>query len=131
QSNVDDINFASVVAKMEQTSPLLYGLLKGLMEPIDQREPKGSRISTPQRAIFIASILAFSRAPRLSNKFPRKLGLYLHGMGVKRRVLQVIAGLGACEKYPTILIHADKLAERAKAGTFSISDSASLQDNAL
>src|SRR5438876_2811799 len=40
QSNVDDINFASVVAKMEQTSPLLYGLLKGLMEPIDKRELK-------------------------------------------------------------------------------------------
>jgi hypothetical protein len=131
QTDMDDINFANVIARMEQTAPLLCGLLKGLMEPIDQREPKGTRVSISQRTVFIASILAFSRAPRLSNKFPRKLGLYLHGMGVKRRVLQVISGLGACEKYSTILHYADKLAEQSKAGTFSNSESARPQANAL
>jgi hypothetical protein len=81
------------------------------MEPIDQREPKASRVSTPQRAIFITSFLTFSYALCLSNKFPQKLGLYLHEIGVKRRVLQVITGLGACEKYPTILHYIDKIAE--------------------
>ena len=39
------------------------------------------------------------------------IGLYLHSMGVKRRVINLLAGLGICPNYQTLLKKWDALAE--------------------
>ena len=83
---------------------MLLGLLKTLVNPARERkdQPVRQLESIEGRFVLIFSILCFTRRRNTCNNIPRLLGLYFQSMGVKRRVLQVLAGLGVCESYHTI-----------------------------
>ncbi|RJE22628.1 hypothetical protein PHISCL_05051 [Aspergillus sclerotialis] len=60
--------------------------------------------SRPVKAITIISAsIAYAYAPNTYDNFPVLLGVHLHAMGVKRRTLNVLAGLGLIPSYQTIM----------------------------
>jgi len=64
--------------------------------------------------VMICSILAYGRTPRKCSNLPMLLGLHLHSMGVKRRTINVLAGLGVTSSYRAINIKQEKLADIGK-----------------
>jgi len=111
QSNVDpkDMDISSLATQMQRKAPELCGLLVSIMTP------PGNHRDTPKihqgSIVMVCSILACAFAPRKSNNFPMLIGLYLHAMGVKRRVISFLAGLGINSAYQTIMDRRKELAE--------------------
>lgn len=68
------------------------------------------------RVVLLISILSLGRARNSANCFARLLGLHLQGMGVKRRVLSLLHGLGLIDGYKTLNCQKMGLAERSKEG---------------
>src|SRR5438094_681958 len=81
----------------------------------------------PAAGTYICSTLCFTRAAKTSNHIPSSLGLYLHGNGVKRRVISTMAGFGLCVSYNTISRNAEQISEAAKE-SFIHSDSSGSSD---
>lgn len=52
-----------------------------------------------KRLFMVTSIACFSRKKNPVNFFPVLLGVYMLGTGTKRRVLEILAGLGRCPSY--------------------------------
>jgi hypothetical protein len=52
-------------------------------------------------------MLAHLKAPWKNGSFHTILGIHLHSMGVKRRVIDLLASLGVTVTYPTILSHSN------------------------
>jgi hypothetical protein len=73
-----------------------------------------------QRVYLITAIICRCRARGTANFLPKTLGIYLHGSGVKRRVIEVLAGLGICDSYQPINQMISNIAEYAKACILSI-----------
>ena len=57
------------------------------------------------------------RARNSANCFARLFGLHLQALGVKRRVLSLLHGLGLIDGYKTLNSHKMGLAERSKEGS--------------
>src|SRR5579871_4146964 len=64
--------------------------------------------------VMICSILAHTRTPILSNNLPMLLGLHLHSMVVKRRTINVLAGLGITSSYWSVNARRGELADIGK-----------------
>jgi hypothetical protein len=108
QSDVDP-NIPTLAMRVQGEAPELWGLLSNIMTP-----PTSLRdTSTVYQGsiLMIYSILASTFAPRKSNNFPMLIGLYLHAMGVKRRVISLLAGLGINPSYQTIMERRKELAD--------------------
>jgi hypothetical protein len=111
ESNADpgDMDIPSLATRMQNKSLELWGLLVSIMTP-----PESSRDTSKVyqgSILMIFSILASGFAPRKSNNFPILIGLYLHAMGVKRRVISFLAGLGINSPYKTIMDRRKELAD--------------------
>jgi hypothetical protein len=111
ESDIDpgDVDIPGLATQAQSKAPELWSLLVSIMTP-----PKSSRDTSIvyQGSIFmICSILASTFAPRKSNNFPTLIGLYLHAMGVKRRVISFLAGLGINSAYKTIMDRRRELAD--------------------
>jgi hypothetical protein len=111
QPDVDprDVNIPTLATRVQDEAPELWGLLANIMTP-----PASLRdTSTIYQGsiLIICSILASTFAPRKSNNFPMLIGLYLHAMGVKRRVISLLAGLGINPSYQTIMERRKELAD--------------------
>ncbi len=63
---------------------------------------------------MFCSLLGFTKTPRSANALARSLGLYFQAMGVKRRVLGVLAGLGVTEGYRAVTDQRSIIADSAK-----------------
>ncbi|KAJ5733289.1 hypothetical protein N7533_013736 [Penicillium manginii] len=90
--DLGDVDIPGLTTKVQNKAPGLLALLLNIMTP-----PESSRDTSKVyqgSILMICSILASTLAPRKSNSFPMLIGLYLHAMGVKRRVICFLAGLG-------------------------------------
>lgn len=111
QSKVDpgDMDIPGLATQVQNKAPQLWKLLVNIMTP------PGNHRDTPKvyqgSIVMICSILASAFAPRKSNNFPMLIGLYLHAMGVKRRVISFLAGLGINSAYQTIMDRRKELAD--------------------
>ena len=81
-----------------------------------QSRSNESRKPQPGRVVLLTSILSLGRARSSANCFARLFGLHLQGMGVKRRVLSLLHGLGLIDGYKTLNCQKMGLAERSKEG---------------
>jgi hypothetical protein len=61
---------------------------------------------------LITSIICRARAKKRSNFFAKMFGVYLHGSGTRRRVIEVLSGLGVCDTYKVINEQLTKVASR-------------------
>jgi hypothetical protein len=105
-SAFEEINFEDVPRNMMEKAPILFKLLISLMESPYVLSRSGYKPRDPgrdkKRAFLIASILSNARKPKKSTLLPRAIGLYCHSTGAKRRLLNVLCGLGVIESYMTI-----------------------------
>lgn len=86
-TNVNDIMLPEMLSQVQKTAPQTYHLLQELMRTSKSSggtpQSKGGPIS------YICAIIAWARAPQGSTQLPYALGVHLHAMGVKRRVIDV------------------------------------------
>jgi hypothetical protein len=108
-----DIQLSQGYETINQHAPLLCQLMEGLSA---QSRIDKSRNPHPGRVVLLTSILSLGRARNSANCFARLLGLHLQGMGVKRRVLSLLHGLGLIDGYRTLNCQKMGLAERSKEG---------------
>lgn len=107
---VGKLEIPALAGRIQKAAPELFKLLTDLMV---QQHSSGQGTSTDSQGslVMVCSILARAYAPRNSNNFSILLGLHLHSMGVKRRTLEVLSGLGVSASYWEINKQSGNLAE--------------------
>jgi hypothetical protein len=110
---IGTLDIPALAERIQKAAPELWALLAGLMEQ-QHTSPRDMLTEYQGSMVMVCSILAHARAPRISNNFPMLLGLHLHSMGVKRRTISVLAGLGVTSSYKAIGNRYGELADNGK-----------------
>ena len=110
EADIATLDLVALPKRVQNAAPELWQLLVVLME---QQHASGRDTSSRYQGsmLMICSILAHAHAPYSCTNFPMLLGLHLHSMGVKRRSLELLAGLGIVSSYWAINDKRGKLAE--------------------
>lgn len=95
---------------VERDAPQLSSLVRRICSVKDHR------LHTRGRMASIVSTLQLARHRETANFFARSLGLYLKDLGLKRRGIQVLHGLGLIDSYHTLQSLSEGLTKRAKVG---------------
>ena len=103
------MDIPGLAKRVQEGAPELWQLLANITTPT-LRECDTSKAYNGN-LVMLCSLLASTFAPIKFNSFPMLIGLYLHSMGVKRRVINFLAGLGICPNYQTLISKWDALAE--------------------
>lgn len=102
-ADLDTLDFDAAFKIIEQTAPTWHAMLISLLSNQRAHRASYARPSQPntilKRLFTITSIVCHSRAKKQSNFLSTVLGTYLVGTGVKRRVIETLAGLGLCQSY--------------------------------
>jgi hypothetical protein len=103
-NSIDDINFSEAFQIIEETAPEWHAFLKQLLNNTRAHRSSYATSTDTEEAISkriftITSIVCHSRARQQSNYLASTLAAYMMGSGTKRRVLEVLAGLGICHGY--------------------------------
>jgi len=114
ETDIAKLDIPALAERVQKAAPELWQLLGASMEPQDSRSHRDTFAEHQGSIVMICSILAHARAPRTSNNLPMLLGLHLHSMGVKRRTISVLAGLGITSSYRTVNIRRGELADIGK-----------------
>jgi hypothetical protein len=113
-----DMELSTIAERVQKTAPELCRFLASLMAPAHANgRPNTKDYSGP--ITMICSILAFVSSPLRANKLPTLLGVYLYSMRVKRRTMNVLAGLGIIPDYITVVKRCDRQANIGKVTTAS------------
>lgn len=112
---VDQLHIPEMASRVRSTAPNLWALLVCIMT---QQRPSARDTSQEyQGSIFmICMMLASAFAPRTCDKFLVLLGLHLHSMGVKRRTINLLHGLGVTPHYTTVMSRRSELVQLGKVG---------------
>jgi len=119
EKDVIDLDIPALAERVSKAAPELWALLSSLMESPYTSSQRDTLTACKGSMVMICSILTHSRAPRKSNNLPMLLGLHLHSMGVKRRTINLLAGLGIISSYHTINDRRGELAEIGKVPILS------------
>jgi hypothetical protein len=118
EKDIAELDIPALAERVQRAAPELWGLLAGLME--QQHASRRDTLTEYQGSmVMVCSILAHARSPRKCNNLPMLLGLHLHSMGVKRRTISVLAGLGITSNYRAINSRHGELAEIGKVPLLS------------
>jgi hypothetical protein len=116
KADVNTLDIPALAERIQKAAPELWELLASLME--QQYASRRDTLTKYQGSmVMICSILAQARAPRKCNNLPMLLGLHLHSMGLKRRSLSVLAGLGVTSSYRVINTRRGELADIGKVSS--------------
>jgi len=111
---IDELDIPALAERVQKAAPELWAMLAGLMEPPRATSHRDTLTKLKGSMVMISSILAHGHTPRQCNNLPMLLGLHLHSMGVKRRTINVLAGLGVTSTYRAINIRQGELADIGK-----------------
>ncbi len=114
EADITKLDIPALAKRVQKAAPELWELLGAFMEPQDARSRRDTFAEYQGSMVMICSILAHSRAPKTSNNLPMLLGLHLHSMGVKRRTISVLAGLGITSSYWSVNARRGELADIGK-----------------
>lgn len=115
EKSLKALDMNQALDELKNRAPLLYQTLENLMTAHRDDYTRSEDLHQ-YRAVILSSILCFTRAAKTSNYIPSSLGIYLHGNGVKRRVISTMAGLGLSVSYNTILRNMEQISDAAKEG---------------
>ena len=101
----DTLDFSHAFYTIEKAAPTWHTMLLQLIG--NQRAHRSSyagntelsAVMLSKRLFTITSTICHSRAKQQSNVLSSMLAVYLVGSGVKRRVIEVLSGLGICYSY--------------------------------
>jgi hypothetical protein len=114
EADIAKLDIPALAERIQRAAPELWQLLGVLMEPQSARSRRDTFVEDQGSMVMICSILAHARAPILSNNLPMLLGLHLHSMGVKRRTINVLAGLGVTSSYWSVNARRGELTDIGK-----------------
>jgi len=114
EKDISELDIPALAERVQKAAPELWGLLAGLMEPQRATSNRDTLTTHKGSMVMICSILAHGRAPIKCNNLPMLLGIHLHSMGVKRRTINVLAGLGVISSYRAINSRYAELADIGK-----------------
>jgi hypothetical protein len=118
----EDIRYAGAHEELERSAPIWHGFLMRVLQ-----HSRAHRASYPQRkdlapirqkAYLITSVICRARATISSNYLAKTLGLYMISSGVKRRVIEVLSGLGICDSYTQLNKLYDRIADKGEVGKY-------------
>jgi hypothetical protein len=104
-----NLNISGLASRAKDLAPGLWRFMRDIIGSSSTREDEGKKSSL----FMICMMLAHLKAPRKNGCFHNLLGLHLHSMGVKGRVINLLASLGITPTYPTILTHSKNIAKIA------------------
>jgi hypothetical protein len=118
-TELPQLKFGEAIRDMNRVAPNWVAFLSQLVlndrSTWDSFQGRKSVDSTLlKRMIHITSIICNSRAALRSNFVPALLDIYLLGSGTKRRVIEVLSGLGICHSYHTANGWINRIAQHAK-----------------
>lgn len=115
---IEQLDFAQAFKVIESTAPTWLALLLQLLSNRRQSwsSYKGTHNLAPvwQRIYLITAIICRSRGRDTANFLAKIMGVYFHSSGVKRRVIEVLAGFGVCDTYKYINRVLAQIADNAK-----------------
>ena len=94
---VHELQLGVIKGWVQQAAPCLWGFLLGLVNQRNSQEVRSTNFSS--RLLAICAMLCFARAPRKGSLLQAVLGIYFYSMGVKRRVISLLYGLGVSVSY--------------------------------
>jgi hypothetical protein len=106
-----DLGIPHLIGEAKIALPGLWRFLETIVgsQPTSDQSPR----RLDGALLMICEILAHSDSSRKSNAFHLLMGIYLHSMGVKRRVINTLAGLGVGVSYETVRRHLRDIADIA------------------
>lgn len=103
----ETIDFSKLINEMGEHAPFWNRLIRDLMTNQFANEDLNHQARFTDRLFMITAIITYTRAKKQSNYFQKAVGFYLHGLGIKRRALGFLHGLGICNS-PTDIIRMNK-----------------------
>lgn len=114
----DTLSRASTSLKsIKEFAPIWYHILSDLLTPERGKEPGRKRKKTGplQRKLLVMTAIACNtRRPRKASYFQQSLGVHLLSSGVKKRMVEVLNGMGICASYQVSNQAYSKVAEAQK-----------------
>jgi len=115
-SMLEDFDFDSATEIIKTHAPDWYKLLSSILFNTRSHQPShNASLQTEKkinkRMFTITSIVCFSRSKKSSNVLASMLATYLHGLGTKRRAIEVLAGIGLCQSYHQTIRNVDQVAD--------------------
>jgi hypothetical protein len=122
-ASIEKLNYALAFEVIESNAPTWTALLTWLMS--NQRHHWSSYRHSQnwqliQQQAYLITAICRCRARKTANFLAKTMGIYLHGSGIKRRVIEVLAGLGICDSYQLVNQMISNIAECAKVRILSI-----------
>jgi hypothetical protein len=111
QSTPKDLDIPGIGSRVEKAAPVLWEFLRMFtLSPHSSDQERQGHNSLRGSLVLVSANLAHLYTPRRCNGLQSLLGIHLHSMGVKRRTLDLLAGLGIIPRYATIMKHVTDLA---------------------
>jgi hypothetical protein len=133
EDRVESIRYAGAHEKLESSAPTWCGFLMRILQNARaHRESYAERKDLTliqQKAYLLTSVICRARARKNSNYLAKTLGLYMVSSGVKRRVIEVLAGLGICDTYKYLYGLYERIANKGEASTSRLSKNDTLRLN--
>ncbi|KAF2472538.1 uncharacterized protein BDR25DRAFT_220903 [Lindgomyces ingoldianus] len=116
-AKLEDVDFSGTGTTLAEKAPAWSKFISSMLsnERAAWRSYPKAKTSHNSEAYLITAVILRARARRRSNHFARLLGLYLHGSGTKRRVIETLSGLGLCDSYKVINKEVDNIADKTKS----------------
>ena len=100
--DITKLQIPTLSKRVGRVAPELYNLLTSFMSPPRTASHRDTSTIYSGRVLMICSMLAQGRKPKTCTNLLTLLGLYLHVLGLKRRSLNVLEGLGVSSTYYVI-----------------------------
>ena len=116
-ARLEDVDFSGTGKTLAEKAPTWSKFIGSMLsnERAAWRSyPKAKNLHNNE-AYLITAVILRTRARRRSYHFARLLGLYLHGSGTKRRVIETLSGLGLCDTYKIVNREVNKIADKTKS----------------
>ena len=96
---VEDIKLNLMVATVQTEAPTLWGFLTSLIHQRGYNAPRKDLQSYGGNLFMICAILTNARAPQNSTLFQALMAVHLYNIGLKRRGIGLLNGLGVTVSY--------------------------------
>jgi hypothetical protein len=114
----EDIQYAGAYMELESSAPIWCGFLMRVLQHSRAHQAsyyqRKDLAPVQQKAYLITSVICKARATNTSNYLAKTLGLYMISSGVKRRVINVLSGLGICDSYRPLNELYDRIADKGE-----------------